>query len=142
MNANVVIRPFQPAEDTNFILSSWLRSYRLSSQFAHRITDAIFYHYHQLIVQRILTRSKILIACLPDDPSVIIGYLVYEQYAEQPLIQYAYVKKPFRNEGVLTSLIEAAEIDLEQPAQFSHMTEASEAIARHFPKLTYNPYLI
>ena len=58
------------------------------------------------IMTRMLRNCNILIACLPDDPDQIFGYLVY---TENPRVLYwIYVKWDFRQAGVATRLLLSA----------------------------------
>lgn len=141
--SEVTIRPFK-STDANLIYSTWLRNYFHSSAFAKKISSDVFFKYHQLIVERILSRSKdhVLIACLPDAPDVIVGYLVYEKLPQDLVIHYCYVKKAFRKLGIAKSLFASAGIDLDQSNYYSHLTYEVEPIIRTYPNLIYSPYLI
>lgn len=129
--------------DFNFIINSWLRSYADGSHFCKRIRNDVFYKYHHIAVTRMLSRpaSKVLVACDPVDPSVILGYLSFDLFEGKPLVNYIYVKSAFRRLGVASSLVTSAGIDLNM-AVFSHWTKPTDALVKKFPGLTYNPYLI
>ncbi len=138
------VRSIQPS-DTSFIMNSWLKSYRYDSYFTKRITDTIFYKYHHVICTRILERptTQVLVACDPEDSNVIYGYLVYEKDANSSkyVVHYGYVKGPFRTLGIVSTLLKASELDLNE-SYVSHWTTATDWIIKKFPNLTYVPYLI
>lgn len=129
-------------EDTNFIYATWLNSYYFGSRFAERITKTIYYDYHQQVLEKILTHpdTKILIACNPQNPNTIFGYLVHQTF-KTPIIQYIYVKGPFQKLGIAAEMIREAEIDLKK-AIFTHWTFDTNWIMDKYPELTYIPYLI
>lgn len=143
----VLIRPVETA-DVNFIFNSWLKSYRHGSYFAKKIRDTVFYKYHHMVCDAILRRptTRVLMACDPEDPSVIYGYLVYEKLNTDLhnwgyVLHYAYVKSPFRKLGVGAELLKASELDPNRCA-LSHWTMDTDFIAKKFPEITYTPYLI
>lgn len=142
------------ADDKDFVFSTWLKSYKYSSYFAQRIKKYYFFKYHQKVLDAIWERetSHCLIACLKEDESVILGYIVVERF-EKPILHFIYVKSNFRNFGIAKSLIDESEIDLSL-AFFTHWCFVkvlnddgsyyfdNDWFFRKFPNLTYNPYLI
>jgi hypothetical protein len=90
-------------EDKNFILATWLRGlYYGDSWFSAMKKDTFMQVYHQ-IVQQILEKEgiKIKIACLKEDPSVILGYVVHSSHA----VHWLFVKKAWRNIGLASDLL-------------------------------------
>lgn len=141
-NADVKVR-LKVDGDTSFLLNSWLKSYYHSSYFCKRIREKIYYRFHHEVITRILGQpnTKVLIASDPIDTSVILGYLVYNEFECKPLIHYAYVKGAFRQMGIATTLIKAAELDL-SIAQFTHWSFDCDEIVKKHPNMVYTPYLI
>jgi hypothetical protein len=72
------------------------------------------------------------VACLPDAPDVILGYLVREGH----IVHWAYVKKPFRRLGILRALAAGVPPDF----LYTHRTIDAEPIVRRFPQSSYDPY--
>lgn len=135
----IAIRIMEPG-DKNFILSTWLRSYKHSSSFAKRITNSIYYFFHHNIVTNILERpdTKVTVACNPQDPNVIYAYLVQGGFEDQVVVHYIYVKAPFRGLGIAGRLAE------EIPAKFvfSHWTFSCDRIVDKYPGACFVPYLL
>lgn len=153
----IAVRP-GTADDVDFIYATWLRSYRHSSAFAAPISNEIFFPSHHLIVERILARksTSVYIACLPEDPQTIFGYLITEGFYK-PIIHFIYVKEAFRKQSIATILLQNAKLDPNK-CFFSHLTYACDwlvgskvydpAIGKKtfrpgkYPTATYDPYLI
>lgn len=143
MEKEIEIRPYMP-DDQNYILSTWLRSYHEQSPFAKSMRTRIYFEYHEKVAKRILERSDaVIVACLPDDPGVILGYLVHER--DQKLgniLHFCFVKGAFRGEKISRLLFRQAGIINTTEAFFTHKIFAMEWVTEKYPGLTYNPYLI
>lgn len=131
------IRPAN-GQDVSFIYATWLNSYRSDSQIGLSCRTTIFYSAYNRILDHILDsdNSQTLVACLPDDPNVILGYLVFER----DRIHYVFVKEVFRKTGIARSLIQAA--NLPQTIFITHRTRSAEPIISSHAKLIYNPFLL
>lgn len=126
--SEVLIRYYQD-DDKNFILSSWLRSYR-NSQFAKKIQPEIYYANHARVVEHMIQTCTILVACDPTAPYVTYGYICYQP----ELIHYIYVKYPFRKLKIATILLESSL--LKPPYIITHLTKAINLDIN----VVYNPY--
>lgn len=96
------LRPAVPG-DVAFLSSTWKQNFWRESPWANRIRWPIFDAGHAPIVQRLLERSKVLVACDPTLEDEIAGYLVWEPN----VLHWAYVKPAFRRAGVFSSLLAA-----------------------------------
>lgn len=139
--AEVVVRPGVPS-DHSFVLATWLRSFRHGSPFARRLIDAVYYANHHPLATAVLARSQLLVAALPDDPNVIIGYLLVEDLDGTPTIHFAYTKKEFRRMRVLTQLLAESPFPSDLAGvEISHPTfDWLEHLAPKFPRSRLNPY--
>lgn len=125
--------------DKDFILASWLHSYKHSSDFAKRIKHNVFYHWHNLIANNLLSRGQVSIACLPDEEDAILGYIVSELQQDQRIVHYLLVKEEWRKLGIARALFNS--VDEGKPIYFTHWTAPMTSL---FDKhsLIYDPYRI
>ncbi len=84
--------------DRNYILSSWIKSYASRSldardYGAHRRE---FYDDYAPVVRDLLARSQIIVACLREEPDVVVGWAAIEGDA----LHYVLVKPRWRRLGV------------------------------------------
>lgn len=137
----VIVRPMIE-EDYNFVIQSWLKSYKHNSYFCKRIRDNIYYKYHHKVITQILARAStsVLIAIDPVE-KVILGYLVTEKFENKDLVHYAYVKTSFRDLGIGGSLLKESGINPFE-VLFSHWTKDTDGLIEKYKGATYVPYLL
>ncbi len=136
VNPAILIRRAD-ADDAAFVFSYWLRDYYERSAFAKGITKATFMSLHHLLLERLIARSVMHIACDPEDPTVCFGFIC----AEGPVLHYVYVKRRFRGMGV-GGLLLAAAFEASGPSAFSHLTDEMISLRKRWPLAEYNPYLV
>lgn len=103
--------------DRNFVLSSWLRSYSAKSfdarDYGERRTQ--FFDDYVHVVRSLLARSQVIVACLREEPDVVIGWMAIEGDA----LHYVLVKPRWRQLGVARWMLEDY---ASTPVVFTHMT--------------------
>lgn len=100
-------------EDRNYVLSSWLNSYGEIAR-RHRVVDprtkavldeggefrgtrrAVYFRLYEPIVQDLVTRSTIVVATLPEEPDVVLGWMAIEN----DCLHYLLVKPRWRRLGI------------------------------------------
>lgn len=119
------------AEDINFIYNTWLYSLYNGSDYQN-MEKGEFMNAYKNVIHNILTRPGVftLVACLEDDPDVILGWSCFEG-EENPILHYVYVKKLWRGKQIPLMIV----------PDFKEYTHAT----RHFlsikpKKTTYNPF--
>jgi GNAT superfamily N-acetyltransferase len=88
-----------------------IQSYVLSTgdKFPYRYMDKHAYsNAIYPLVQWLFANSQVLIACDPDLPDVIYGFIMYQTHEHHSVIHYMYVKKAFRGYGIASQLVKAA----------------------------------
>jgi hypothetical protein len=100
--------------DRSFVMSSWLRGFHQAGDWPRRLgtsrcplqtgddvrtacgccrfTHRRFFDEHGRVVEQLLARSKVVVACNPERPYQVIGYVV----AEPGVLHWVFVKSPFR----------------------------------------------
>lgn len=139
------LRLIKPNEDIAFILDTWMKSYRLS-HFAKWMHDATYYTQHQNIVRACLTAptNTTIVVCDPEDEDMILGYCCHA--ANDPIVYYIYIKRPFRGLGLGSHLLNYARSELpERPVVCTHLplSWAFKKWRRLSKKLSliYDPYI-
>ena len=139
MEEQWVIRKANPS-DISFIYSTWLKSYRHNSAVGKSgIRKSVYFENYREVVDHLLQKSTVFVACLPDELDVVLGYLVFEER----VIHYCFVKEAFRLLEIATDLIRFADFPQNKETYYTHVTNnLSRVISQKFPNFTYNPFII
>lgn len=126
--------------DVSFIFNSWLRSFRNGALCTH-VANSVYFTEHHKILEKLLTRSNVIVACDPADASNVYGWLCFEHVQGVFVVHYAYVKQTFRNLGILNSLLDKTGHDFVNAGLYSHWNfHASKMAANR--NLLYHPYIL
>jgi hypothetical protein len=90
--------------DRSFVLATWLRGQRFGHPYYTAIDKKSYYTNYSKYIESILSlhSTRVLVACLADEPDVIVGYAVY---SSSGALHWVYTKKAWRNLGVARSLL-------------------------------------
>jgi hypothetical protein len=127
----VAIRPGVQT-DVNFILATWLRGLRYGNDWFEAMESESFFRNYSKIINGLLAKDgvQVAVACLHDDPDVILGYLV----SEGDKIHWAHVKSAWRKIGIASSLAP------ENVKTVTHLTRAGMAILKRRPSIKFDPF--
>lgn len=136
------VRNYEPDIDKNFILNSWLKSYR-NSPATRNMENGTYYFEQGRLIEEMLDKCSVLVACNTDDSTQIYGYLVSQEIKGTFIIHYVYTKLDFRNLGIAKMLIKARghKLDRDNPAVYTHRTSSTDKHAYRF-SLMHNPYML
>lgn len=129
MTSKITIRPMVP-EDLSFVIATWLNSFK-DSDLCRRMTKGEYFKTYEPIVKDLIGQSETLIACLADDPDVILGYIV--RYDET--IHYCFVKDSWRKLGIFKMLLGNT-----TKGYFTHWTSPVNSLSNKYPDFIYNPF--
>lgn len=130
----ITTRPYQ-ADDRAFILACWLRGLYYGDTFFSEVPKGIFMEHYHRVLEKFLDNPNvnIKVACLADDPQVILGYSVSRTSKGQVVLDWVFIKKAWRQIGIAKSL-------LPQGLQVvTHLTKVGRALKP--AGVTYNPFI-
>jgi GNAT superfamily N-acetyltransferase len=129
--AQVIVRKFNPVKDSGLIYSSYPKGVYYAAQEPinphneHKEAEQYqkfksfwFKDFYSKVKDQ-LVNSKVLIACMSDDPDTILGYAIVSSKA----LEFVYVKELFRNQGVARLLLKH-----EQVEEYKNVTKVGKAI--------------
>ena len=118
-------------DDLNFITNSWLKSARENvTEFSNfRIDGTLFWPSMKVIIDKALKRCLVRVAADSADQNHIIGYIVFDPYAEIRIIHWIYVKSTFRRFKVARALLTETLLD-QQSFQVAYNTAAADKLFR------------
>jgi hypothetical protein len=133
------VRPALEA-DAAFIFNSWLKSFRDSS-FAAPVSNETYFTEQHKLIERLLKRCKVFIACEPQDHTNIYGWVCFEEHEGVFTLHYAYIKHNFRMLGIAKELLKESNHDFNSAGIFTHLTKSALRIHHKF-NLMYHPYIL
>jgi hypothetical protein len=129
-------RALEP-KDVNFLLNSWLKSFRPSCPL---VSDEVYFREQKRLVLRLLEDTNVLLACDPVDPGVIWGYLVGASDGQGfGVVHWVYTKHALRKFGIARALL--AQAGILAGFEASHLTDIGRRLLVDHPGLfTFNPW--
>ena len=120
--------------DKSFILATFLRGLYYGDSWFSLIPKDIFMENYKRLAEAIVTSPNVVvkIACLPDDPDVILGYSILS--ADYQTIHFVYVKSAWRKNGIAKSLCPKF------PTSVTHLTGLGKELMKKFDGCVFNPF--
>lgn len=122
--------------DKNFILATFLRGLYYGDSWFSLIPKSVFMANYKKVAETLAVspRTTIKIACLKEDPDVIIGYSILS--ADYQTIHWVYVKEKWRRLGIARSLVPS------RPTAVSHLTALGKSLLTKFDNVIFNPFAL
>ena len=127
-------------DDLPFLFNSWLKSYRFS-HFGEKITTTIYFEDHHKVIDNILKNNQVVMACSPEDPSQLYGYIVVGREDDILVLHFIYVKHTFRNMGIGKTLLDAVGHSSDVASVYTHHTRMADKLSAKY-NFVYHPYLM
>lgn len=134
--ANLVeIRDFRES-DKHFIFSTFLRGLYYGDSWFSLIPKTVFMTKYHKVLEHIMNspNTKVSVACLKDDPEVILGYAMLD--ATGSTLHWVFCKKAWRSIGIAKSLVP------DSISNVTHLTKTGKSILSTKPNVQFNPFLI
>jgi len=131
----VSTRAVEPG-DVNFIFATFLRGLYYGDSWFSQVPKAIFMENYHRVIQHLLVHSntKITIACLKDQPEVILAYVIAT--ADGSTLHWAFCKKAWRSIGIIKDLVPS------NVQQVTHLTKVGLSIIKKHENVSFNPFAI
>lgn len=127
----IMVRDMVP-EDKNFIFSTWLRGLRYGNDFFELIESGAYYTHCHSAIEKTLANPGVVVkvACLKEDPNVVLGYSVYSGAT----LAWVQVKAAWRHIGIARSLVP------DNILTVTNITKIGAAILKTRPHVRFNPF--
>lgn len=131
--AEISLRSLQP-NDINFLYSTFLRGAYYGNDFYKKIDKQAFFEHYERVLAHMLAKPSlnVVIACLADEPDIILGWVAYEGKT----LHWAYTKDAWRRRGIANKMLISCNI-----STVTHLTKIGEDI-RLRKGWGFNPFLI
>lgn len=103
--AQINIRPID-SNDIPYVVSTWIHSFQSSATVHKRYGKDIQTYEKEWrpFIEDLLSISQCNVATAPDDPSTILGYIVFMPLTAE--LHYCYVRHSLQHFGIATQLLE------------------------------------
>lgn len=122
-------------DDISFVLSTFVRGLYYGNSWLSDVPKDIYMNNYPRLVEALLgsPNAVVKIACLKEDPDVIIAYSVLS--LDFQTVHWVYCKKKWRNKGIATSLLP------KYPRYATHLTDAGRSLMKKYDGLAFNPFI-
>lgn len=130
-----------PAQsDLAFIMSTWLKGQRHQGDRSF-MTNRTYFDNEKKRIEKILSKSFIVIICDPEDSNHVFGYLAYNMLGDIFIIHYAHLKKAFRKLGLMSALLSELYPNFKKDEiAITHINELTANLRTKYI-LKFNPFL-
>lgn len=127
-------------EDISFIFNSWLKSFR-NGALCREVSNTVYFAGHHKLLESLIPKCQLLIACSPEDSSQIYSYIVFTRIDGVFVCHYIYTKHTYRRLGVAKALLELTGYDKKTLSCFTHYMKSLEKKYEKY-SMVYHPYLL
>lgn len=113
-------------------MATWLRGLYYGDTWYKDIPKDIFMKNYHDVLDHIMSNATIKIACLKEEPDVILGYVLTNN--DGLTLHWIFAKTVWRKIGIAKSLL------IVKPTAVTHISKLGKAIMP--PSCVYNPFLI
>lgn len=120
--------------DHNLILATFLRGLYYGDSWFSLIPKDIFMDNYKHVIQAILNKPEtvVKVACLNEDPNVILGYSIMS--GDYQTVHWCYVKSAWRKQGIGRALVP------KHPTYVSHLTDLGKKLIGKINSPLFNPF--
>ena len=121
--------------DRPFIYSSMLKGLYYGDSWFSRVDKNAFMNAYAKVISRMLDSSHVVVrvACLPDDPAVILGYALL---SGNSILHWVYVKKDWRKKFGIAKLL------VPHPVSVATHLNSEGAKYAELKGIKFNPFMI
>lgn len=123
-------------DDHGIVYDTFLRGLYFGNPFYKEIAQPVFFENYKPFLKALLDkkRAALVVACLVDDPSTIVGYSLMS--ADLSTVHWVYVKSNWRRFGIAKKLV---------PKNFkyySHYSKLGKDLLKKYPEASFNPFKV
>lgn len=128
------VRDFKE-NDKALVLATFLRGLYHGDSWFSLIPRSIFMDNYKKVAEALVSSPNVIIkiACLKEDPDVILGYSILS--SNYQTIHWCYVKSAWRKQGIARSLLP------QFPTTITHLSALGKSLMSKFPDAVFNPFL-
>lgn len=126
------VRDFKES-DRNFIISTFLKGLYYGDSWYSLIKKNSFMTNYKPVIEALLNKCAVKVACLPDDEDVILGYSILSQDFQS--IVWVHVKQSWRGNGIARRLCPS------HPKAVTHLTKVGKILLDKLDGTVFDPFI-
>lgn len=87
---------------------------------------------YKKVGEGLINNAQIKVACLPDDPDIILGYAILSP--DSTTLHWCFVKSAWRKQGIMKEILPKS------ITSYTHFTELSQSLKYKLPNAIFNPF--
>jgi GNAT superfamily N-acetyltransferase len=127
------LRLYRPT-DFNFIMATFLRGLYYGDSWFSLMPKDVFMNAYKQVVEALINKHTVYVACLKEDPDVIMGYSIISK--DETAMHWVFVKTVWRKQGIGRALIPKT------VSAVTHLTDLGRKLMTKIPDCTFNPFLL
>jgi hypothetical protein len=128
-----------PTEDDKpFVYDTFLKIFRQvePNNFRHHTE---YFDTQRAIIDTLFEKSQILLACSPEDPNYLYGYIIFDMVKKFLKLHWLHIKDPFRGNGMALDILKTVyPSTLHDIIVCSHYSRVYKSLKNKY-KLQYDP---
>lgn len=139
LKADLIAIRSSTENDKSFIFATMLRGLYYGESWFSAIPKKIFMDNYHAFLERFYAQPKVsvVVACMKDDPEIILGYSIMHQNTPgEFILDYVFVKPAWRKIGIAKSLIP------KNVVAFTHLTKVGRALKSKIEPAVFNPFVL
>lgn len=131
----ITLRAYEPA-DKNFVCATFLKGLYYGDSWFTLIPKDVFMTNYKRVIEAVINKPTVTIvmACLKDDPDVLVGYSILDEGGN--VLHWVYVKSAWRLQGFGKLLVPQTVTTL------THLTRVGKTLMNKLPNAQFNPFAL
>lgn len=125
------IRDYAP-EDKSFICATFLRGLYYGNEFYNMMPKDVFMNNYKQVIEALLLRNQVKVACLKEDPDVILGYSMLSK--DYNTLHWVFVKSAWRKQGIMKLILP------DSLSTYTHFTTLGLKLLNKYNNPVFNPF--
>ena len=140
MPPEFVLRDRTP-EDTSFLYASYLKSFHRGHPVKF-IPNSLYFQPQTELLDFLLDSAHVLLACFPEAPEEIVGWVLYQHLPEALVVHYVYVKAMHRGNRIGKLMLDSI-LNGKSLVIATHASDEYVKLKHKLPqRLVYDPHLL
>lgn len=132
-------------DDLPFFIDTYINAIYFNSYVFQDVRHKIFEASRKPILKELLNKSKVVVLCHENEPTEIVGWIMWDHWETTLVVHFIYVKSMYRNKGFARALLDETGYEIGKRAiwcsSWSNSVSKKWSLNRRY-KLYYYPDIL